>query len=327
MNPGEGRADFSFSTGGLLIYAQSGDVITDGRELVWVNRQGKAEALGAPVRTYQYPRLSPDRERVVVSAISETTHDLWLYDLRRGTPTLSRLTFGGDNLFSIWSINGERVFFGSIGSEGNSNLFSKPADGSEEAEPLTTNSYAQYPTSISPDGRTLLFSQVGSGTRVDIWALPLDGKSELQAFLKTASYETQASFSPDGERVAYRSHESGTAEIYVRDFPGPGGKRQISTGGGEGPLWADDGHELFYRMDDKMMSVEIETQPTFSHSTPKVLFEGAYVRGGEAPNYDVAPDGRFLMIRETEETAAQTKLIAVHGWFEELERLSPTSDD
>ena len=62
-------------------------------------------------------------------------------------------------------------------------------------------------------------------------------------------------FSPDGRWIAYQSNESGRAEVFVRPFPGPGGKWQISTGGGRFPRWSQKRHELFYLAPDNRIMV------------------------------------------------------------------------
>ena len=126
--------------------------------------------------------------------------------------------------------------------------------------------------------------------------------------------------------MAYASDESGRNEIYVQPYPGPGGKWQISTEGGTEPTWNRNGRELFYRSGDKMMDVDISTQPSFAAGNAKVLFQGHYQpTPGTLPNYDVSPDGqRFLMIKPSEQgQVAPTQINVVLNWFEELKQKVP----
>ncbi len=125
-------------------------------------------------------------------------------------------------------------------------------------------------------------------------------------------------FSPDGRWIAYESNESGQNEIYVRPFPGPGGKWQVSTGAGTFafPRWSRDSRELFYRNGNQMMVVPVRTGESFSAGTPQVLFEGSFWFG-----YDVTADGqRFVMIQREEQAAATTQLNFVFNWFDEVRR-------
>ena len=92
-------------------------------------------------------------------------------------------------------------------------------------------------------------------------------------------------------------------------------------------MWNPKGRELFYRSGDKMMAVDIATQPGFAAGKPRMLFEGQYVpTPSTIPNYDVSPDGqRFLMIKPTSvQEAAPTQINVVFNWFEELKRRVPT---
>ena len=180
--------------------------------------------------------------------------------------------------------------------------------------------------SWSPDGQLLAFVEVNPTTGYDIWVLRLSDR-KAQPFLRTPFNETAPRFSPDGHWLAYISDESGRYEIYVQPYPGPGGKWQISTEGGTEPVWNRNGRELFYRSGDKMMAVDIATQPAFTAGKPRMLFEGPYVPTPVTiPNYDVSPDGqRFLMLKPSEQAqAAPTQINVVLNWFEELKQKVPT---
>jgi Tol biopolymer transport system component len=170
------------------------------------------------------------------------------------------------------------------------------------------------------------FSEADPTTGWDIWVLGLQGDRKPRPFLQTPANESGPLFSPDDHSVAYVSDESGRNEIYVRPFPGPGGKMQISTEGGTQPMWARNGRELFYRNGDKMMVTAVETQPVFAASKPELLFEAHYETSYPSleRDYDVSPDGqRFLMIKGSEQESAATQLNVVLNWSDELRRLAP----
>lgn len=328
MSP-NGSAQFSFSHLGALVYVPGGAVQAAASTLVWVDRQGAVEQLGAPSQQYSDPRLSPDGRRLAVRIVGASA-DIWVYDIPRGT--LTRLTFEGSNQHPQWTPDGRRVAFRS-NRAGPINLFWKPADGSGAAERLTTSENAtQSPSSWSSDGQVLAFFQrsVGeddSNTLRDIWVLPIEGERKPRPFLQTPFEEAGAVFSPDGNWLAYMSTESGRQEIYMQPFPGPGGKSQISTEGGREPIWARNGREIFYRNGNQMMAVEITTEPTFSAGTPKMLFEGGNFQAAvmSRAHYDVTPDGqRFVMIQLGGSDSAPAQINVVLNWFEELKRRVPT---
>ena len=318
-----GLAHLTFSDNGTVVYVPAGTVLQEGRTLVWVDRKGEEEPLAAPPSDYRDARLSPDGQRVVVSIRSGGQQDIWVfYDIRRDT--LTRLTFEGGNM-PLWTPDGRRITYQASRS-GPRDLFWKPADGTGAEEPLLVRELPNTPQSWLPDGKVLAFTEVHPSTNGDIWMLPLEGEGQPGPFLQTPFSETGPVFSPDGNWLAYRSNESGRQEIYVQPFPGPGGKWQISTDGGEEAMWAHSGRELFYRNGDKMMAVDITTEPTFTHGTPQLLFEGQYSSYGPRAVYDVTSDGqRFLMIKESEEESTTTQLNVVLNWFEELNSLVPVT--
>ena len=190
---------------------------------------------------------------------------------------------------------------------------------------MTTSDYLHIPNSWSPDGQLLAFVEDNPKTGTDSWVLRLsDGKA--QPFLQTPFEDNVAKFSPDGRWLTYVSNESGRREVYIQPYPGPGGKWQISTEGGNEPLWNRNGRELFYRNGNKMMAVDITTQPVFAAGTPKLLFERQYMPPNlSSPNFDVSPDGqRFLMVKAPMTLAAGgTQVSVVLNWFEELKRRAP----
>jgi Tol biopolymer transport system component len=315
--------NYGFSDGGTLIYVPGASQNVE-RTLVWVNRDGALEPLGAPLRAYLDPRLSPDGNRLAVRIQEENT-DIWTYDLQRRT--LSRLTFAaGSSETPVWTPDGKWVTFAGD-RDGVRNLIWRLADGSAEEEQLVALEHHAHANSWSPDGKVLTFGMGPTGTASDaIWLLPLEEGRQPTLFLKTPFAVYASRLSPDGHWIAYASDESGRSEIYVQPFPSLEGKWQLSNDGGGHPVWARNGRELFYRNGNKMMVVEVSTQPNWSAGVPETIFEGQYYTGGDGNTYyDVAPDGqRFLMIKVSEEQEAVTQINVVLNWFEELKRLVPT---
>jgi len=132
-----------------------------------------------------------------------------------------------------------------------------------------------------------------AGHERDVYVLSLDGDPNPRPIVKTQGYDGAAQFSPDGHWMAYVSNESGPFKVYVRPYPGPDRKLQVSTQGGKHPKWNPNGKELFYRTGNNMMVVEVSPRGgDIVLSQPRVLFEQPYSYGS-APtiaNYDISPD-------------------------------------
>ena len=310
-----GAAQFALSPEGTLIYVSGGPAWI-GR-LTSVDRQGTSKPFGAPAQAYGPVSLSPDGQRLAVTVVGATS-DVWVYELTRGTFT--RLTVDGSNYRPLWTQDGRRIIYQRSTGPNQFHLVWQLADGSGSEEVLTTSDYPWWPACFSPDGRLLIFQQNTADTGVDLSILPLEGDRQPYSWLKTKFLEWGAVFSVDGKWIAYTSDESGQFEIYVRSFPDAGGKRQISTGGGEEVIWSSDGSALFYREGLKWMSVAVQTQPEFRAEAPKVMFEGPYLNV-PGVSYGVAPDAQhFIMIEENQKQAPTTQLNVVLNWFEELKR-------
>ena len=319
-----GAAQFTVSETGALVYIP-GEIGEPERTLMWVDRGGNATPLAEMRRAYQRPRLSPDGKRLAVMIGSGVEADVWLLDTGRGV--LTRMTFEG-GVRPIWTPDGTRIVFASTRVGGNFDVFWKLANGSGAAEQLTEGAY-RIPDSISPDGKFLLFRQMNRETRADIGVTSFEEEREPEILVGTPYRELHATISPDGRWFAYTSNESGRPEVYVQSFPELEGKWQVSAEGGGEPVWSRDGKELFYRSGDKMMAVRIATEPELAAERPVVLFEGAYElsTGGVTTNYDVAPDGRFVMIRsEQDSRSTEQQINVVLNWFEELTARVPTDE-
>jgi serine/threonine-protein kinase len=334
-----GAPQFAVSSTGLLAYIPGGEENAQ-RSVAWVDRRGQQQHLSIPPRPYSSPVLSPAGDRLALLISRGSKSDIWTYDFARGS--LDRLTFRFA-FNPVWTPDGRQIAFGShvpltrelqqqMNFAGDYRLspFVQNVDGTETPKELLAQAGVQFPFSWTPDGRVLAYVDGDfAGSRMDIWLLPVGGNAKARAFLSTPFDEIQPVFSPDGRWIAYVSNESGRYEVYVRPFPGPGGRSLISIGGGTEPRWSSDGRELFYRSGESMMVVAVTTAPRFRAAEPRQLFEGRYLFGGTrpgAPQYDVTPDGRrFVMILEPERAAPPTRLHVILNAVEELKRNASTS--
>jgi Tol biopolymer transport system component len=314
---------------GSLVYVERSTVAA-ARTLVWVDRLGHEEPVAeAGVRAYEYPRLSPDGTRVLVSISTQNLNDdnIWMWEVAQ--KTLRRVTSKlGINQVPLWMPGGRHFVFNAREGEGRS-LFLQAADGTGAAEPLMQSQDPVLPSSVSPNGTRLLFSQQGAGSQADIMMLTLENRT-VEPLTSTPFIERNGEISPDGQWLAYQENESGQFQIAVRPFPNVNaGIWHISEGGGSQPLWAADSRELFYRAPDgAIMSVRLERGRVWT--TPAKLFDGPYYAGrgftSDARTYDLARDKRFLLIKEDSGTGrpvAASSIRVILNWREELKRLAP----
>jgi serine/threonine-protein kinase len=313
---------FSISGSGLLLYATGGPFPDSGDSLEWVDMKGSTQSVTSLKLPFWGPRLSPEGGRIAYSTMGKSLL-IRIYDLILGTN--SRLTLEGQAGGVVWTADGKRIFF-TITRSGRSQICWQPADGSLPMEPLVKSDKGIWPQSLSPDGEVLTTCTVNPETGADIFLLHVRER-RLTPFLNSQFDERFPEFSPDGHWIAYSSNESGRQEIYIQRFPGPGGKWQISSEGGTESLWAEDGKQLFYRWQDQVWAVDIETDGDFKSGTPRLLFEQlGFVFGDNIRSFDLSKDGkRFLMARfGSRKPTPVTEMILVQNWFEELKRLVPT---
>jgi Tol biopolymer transport system component len=299
------------------------------RTLVWVDRQGKETVLPLPVRSYLFPRISPEGRQIAFE-VEGVYHDLYACDPDRGVTT--KMTTDGVSHAPVWTPDGKRLAFRSW-KAGTMTMWWMPACRSGPEERPTTVGARQNLVAFSPDGRYAAVNQVETdGAMTDLRMLPLASDRTPRPFIKSKFRDGSGRFSPDGRRGAYCSNESGRAEVYVQTWPDPGPKIQVSSESGADPIRSRNGKQLFYRNGGKRMVVAVATQPTFRACKPQLLWEGHYAHGmsssrgspgATSANYDVTGGGqRFLMVKDLGQDAVSTRIVVVLNFAEELKRLT-----
>ncbi|HEY7614318.1 MAG TPA: protein kinase [Gemmatimonadales bacterium] len=320
---GDGFAiTLGLSRNGTLLYTTGG--ATGVRRPVWVQRDG-AES---PVDPAWQPQgiinnfsLSPDAKSLAVDVGRASVNTIWVKQLPRGP--YSRLTFSDSgDMRPTWSSDGRSiVYLGEVSNVGGVPLMRR-ADGTGAVRKLLPGGPRYGQAFQTRDGawlllRTSIFLPGGG----DVVAARF-GDTTLVPLVNSPALEGKMAVSPDGRWLAYASEESGDREIYVRPFPDAGSARwQVSAAGGTDPVWSRNGRELFYiSATNEMMSVEVAPGKAFSISPPKALFSTApYSQVGPVLSFDVHPDGRFLMLRETT-PAERSELILVQNWLGEMKQ-------
>jgi Tol biopolymer transport system component len=305
-----GRSAISVSNDGTLFFRGAEHLRS---QLSWYGRDGKLLSVLGQADAYGDLRISPDGKRVALLRGQEVLQ----IEFARGIP--ARIGFGERNV--VWSADSTRVSY-TKGSP--PNIFAQRIDSTNQEERLTESGDQQKPLDWSPDGRFLLFwadsNDLSSKARADLWLLPATGDRKPVPLTQTAYQEGRSRFSPDGKWIAYTSDESGRNEIYVRSFPASEAKWQVSSKGGDFPLWRKDARELFYVTPDrKLMSVAVRASSRgLEFDTPNTLFSLPILAAGQGVSpsytYDVMPDGqRFLVLAPAGEADASTMTV-VTNW-------------
>jgi serine/threonine-protein kinase len=303
MSGNSRSSQFTCSDDGSLAYIP---VVIKSTELkpVWVDNEGTTQLLDITPRNYHSVRISPDGARIAFTIKEGDNQDIWISDLSLAHPTLSPLTSNGKNRWPVWLVDSKRIVFSSQGQ-----LLWQHADGSTQPRLIASRNTGGA-LCCSPDGKELLVSMHDPNDQT------------RNVYLGVLTLENPESNSP--APFIRRDHNPRHAvwEISVEPYPGPGPRTTISTQGGIQPVWARDGKELYYRSGDKIMAVSLDTESELKVLDSKVLFEGNYLNCFNCQTYDVAPDGRFLMIQDPLEPAP-ARIIVILNWTEQLKRLIP----
>jgi hypothetical protein len=297
------RGPYLASDGTMLYVPERGDA---NARLVWVDRSGHPTPIPGERLGYSHIALDAAGKQ----ALLNISAGVYVRDIERGT---RRLLASGGIAFPIWSRDAHWATY-AVTVDGKQGIVRQPADGSAPAEKLTAASDVLVPTSWNSRTGELAFFDEAS----DIWVLAPGGTA--RPLLAMPFNERSGRFSPDGRWLAYVSNETGAYQVYVVPYPGPGPKVAVSIEGGLEPIWSWDGQELFFRRGGRVLAARMTFTPTLAAGHPVQLFDGPYtldLMGHQ--RWDVAPDGRFLMVEDSE----VFRIVIVQSWAEELNRLVP----
>jgi eukaryotic-like serine/threonine-protein kinase len=316
--PSFSQGQFSVSQNGTLVYTSGAQGGVEWTQLSWIDRSGRLTGtVGTPAMAFGV-RLSPDGSTGAVEQLDNAgTEDIWLHDLPRNT--LSRFTFGpGFNLAPVWSPDSSRIVYYSSTSTEVSYIKAGSGAGKEELLDYFPGAW-HFISDWSHDGRYLVATVFDAKISPDIWLIPQFGGQKPFAYINSPYQESGARVSPDGRWIAYLSDETKRSEVYVQTFPEHGGKWQISTNGGDWPVWSKDGRELYFvGADHRLMAVEVRSAGNnLQAGVPKLLFEFPTLKqfdlGASVP-YDVSKDGRFLVSVPVDRNAPVVPVTLVTNW-------------
>jgi serine/threonine-protein kinase len=327
-----GSALVAWTQGGTAIYV-AGSNANDEAPIQWLDRAGRVSLLRAQSANWSNPSVSPDGQRLAVD-IGPGQTDVWVYEWSRDTLTPITRDAAAADQKPLWTPGGQRIVFRS-GRDSSLNLYLRRADGTGDVQRLTESPNPQTPASWHPTGKFLAFHELRPATGNDLMILPMEGNDASgwkpgnpTVFLNTDAAEFEPMFSPDGRWIAYHSTESGQFQVYVRPFPGPGAKRQISTDGGQLPTWSLTRSELVYaNLDRQLMVVSYTvTGDVFNSTKPRLWSERRYLPRPRFRSFTLHPDGERIVLdaaSETESAVSRDKVVFILNFFDELRRIAP----
>ncbi len=300
----QGVAKFATSRNGWAVYVPTA---SSRRRLALVDRRGAQTILAAEARPFSDPRFSPDGQQVAVTSLGPgggLAGDIWIFHLRQAT--LSRLTFEGRQQFPEWSPDGRRVIFAGLAGSGAMHWI--PSAGGEMDSLHQSPGALIFEGILTRDQRTIVY-RLG-GIPGDLYYVRRDSLAAPHALVASPFDERSPALSPNDRWLAYVSNETGRDEIYVRPFPGAGGRWLVSAAGGTEPRWRRDGLELFYRNADTLFAVQVRAQPEFVVGQRAALFTGDYLTNPRHATYDVHPNGnQFVFITGDPDDAGELILV------------------
>ena len=297
----EPSASVGISAAGHAVYITSELrrhlVIRDGTksELFWV----------AP-----WPILSPRRSPngTMVAFERRPEREVWVYNAATGTTTQVAQQAG----IPVFSADGTRVIYARLnpGMQPTREIFWRPVDASApETRLFHSDTLRISQPHATPDGKQLMLTAGG------LWLVPIDGAAAPIALVQDEPGIGHARISPDGRWVAYASTLSGSRDVYLRPFPGPGGRVTVSSNGGHSPLWTPDSRSVYYRQGDDLVRATFEFTPTLRVVSRTTVLTGGFGSGNQV-DYDVMPDGRVLVLEV--DPGSRRTLVLVVNWLTEF---------
>ena len=320
MNPATGTGAFSASETGVLVY-QTGAFA--GTQLTWFDRTGQRIGIMGEPKGYRDVQLSPDGNIASVTITGPNAPgDIWLLDVQRKIPR--RFTFNEVASSAVWTFDGRAIVYAARRSVGIGprDIYRKPVSGTADAQLLLQDDVDKLPVAIAPDG-SVLYRVAGSAAAGELWVLPAAGDRTPRPFETGVRTYSSATVSPNGKWIAYSMLESRRREVFVSAFPARAGKWQVSSDGGDTPVWRRDGKELYFTSNDKLMAVDVTTSGTqFEAGVARPLFPVRVPAPGlgTRSTFAATPDGQRFLVNTWDATTGVTPITLVVNWPDTLKK-------
>ncbi len=307
-----GNSEVFVSHGGALLTSRG----RTNSKLAWVRKDGSIEFVSNEVQAFGAPRLSPDGQNIAVTVTEQGKSAIWNYDL--SNKTFTRLSSAEAPASPVWSPDGRKLYYTGLDDRQLFAIWTQNADGTDQPQKLLATGGPTVGLSVSPDGKSLL-TVVYLANSWNLYSIDIVSPRKLQPFVASQANEVSPKFSPDGKWVALVTDESGKNEVFVRSWPSPTVRLQISAGGGSEPTWDPDGSSIYYRSGSALIAARLTPPPSLrvrARDTVSTTMGGS-VGGSLTAAYDLARDGRILArVNSTDDY----QIIVVPNWRKELEQ-------
>ena len=326
---GDGNAVYSVGDDGTLIYTTGGAAAQS--RLTWVTPAGERPVPNVDSRVFGGVMLAPDARRAAVSVGALAGGgDVWVAELENGT--FNPLTSDGVSSRPFWLRDNRTVTYlhttvGLLMIERTARDFAVASRRAIDTSAPADSIPGPWPTGMidelvwSPDERYVAMRTRprGGAAQRDIVVRRVGSDSLVRFAAEPGVQERGPRFSPDGKWLLYVSNRSGRDEVYAESFPGGGNRVQLSLDGGREGTWARDGSRVFYRGPDGwMMAARITHGTTLTVAARDRLFDASpYLANQFLVMYDVAADGRFLMLK-LDPQPARTDVILIRNWVQSV---------
>ncbi len=338
-DPAFGTGQIAYASNGTLVYTP-GRPVAPARPVDWVARDGRVSALRAEAALWLEPRFSPDGKKLAMVVNDGKQRDIWIYDL--AADRMTQFTFDpGNDRTPVWSSDSKRIVFSSDRATpgGPTNIYVASADGTDDVTRLTESPNQQVAFSWHPDQTFVFFQEQRPGTGWDLMVLPLNSAEGRGAtgwklgapkvFLGDPGSDLYPQISPDGRWIAnFSADAAGVSNVWVRPFPGPGGKWRVSEASGRFAKWSQTSRELFFLdPNDRTIKVAPYVVTGDAFQAGKVItWSPALIRqGGMQDTFAIHPDGKRLAASAVanESAAVEDKVVFVFNFADYLRKIAP----
>jgi serine/threonine-protein kinase len=309
-----GNSGIFVSSGGALLTSRGGRM----SQMVWASRDGSFKPVSREVRNFSTPRLSPDGQKIAMRISESDKSAVWVHDLATGT--LSQLSASGTAASPVWTPDGRSVVYIGEGEKERFAVWEQNSDGGSSPKKLFELPRLTPAIALAPDGKSLL-SVTYTSNNWGLFRYAFDSTGTAIPYVAGTEGGFSPQFSPDGKWVALAAAPAGSqSEVFIRSYPDPAIRVQVSAGGGGSPVWSSDGTRVYYTSAGSLLSARLALTPSLRVVARDTVISATMISlgtGNLSSNFDVSRDGRILGLLSNKN---DFQLVLVPNWLPELQQ-------